>query len=240
MTRNNTFPFFLLFISQFVFSQNEKLINGKIVVKDAFPQGVHVINLSNEAETITNSNGEFSILVQPDDLLVFSAIHLDYMRKIVEGKDYDSGLLILEMTSRINALDEVEVKNNSGMNAVALGILSKPAKSYTPAERRLNAAIGSPIDALINMLSGRTEMMKDGVEIEKKEFLLEKLDGLYSDEFYLENLGIGKEKIKGFHYYVIEDKRFSEALDSKNKTLATFLMIEMAARYNLLNENEEK
>lgn len=227
---------FLILISQLAFSQKEKMIQGKIIVKNAKMSDIHVINLTNDKETITNAEGEFSILVKPDDLLVFSAVHLDYMRKIVEEQHYNSATMVIEMTSRINKLDEVVVKNHSDINAVALGILSKPAKSYTPAERRLYGATSSPIDALINMLTGRTKMLEDGVEIEKKEFLLEKLDGLYEEEFYLQDLGIEKEKIKGFHYYLVEDSRFSEALDTKDKALATFLIIEMATKYNILNE----
>jgi len=235
MKRSNILSF-LIFAAQFAFCQQEKLINGKITVKDAKVSDIYVINLTNDKETLTNSKGEFSILVSADDLLVFSADYLDYMRKIVEQEDYDSASIVVEMTSKINKLDEVVVKNYASVNAVALGILSKPAKSYTPAERRLYGATSSPIDALINLLTGRTKMLKDGVEIEKKEFLLEKLDGLYTDEFYLEELGIEKEQIKGFHYYIVEDSRFSEALDAKNKTLATFLIIEIAQKYNLLNE----
>lgn len=234
--KRNSILFFLVFISQFSFSQQEKIINGKVIVKDAKVSEIHVINLTNDKETLTNNKGEFSILVRPEDLLVFSAGHLDYMRKIVEQEAYDLGSLIVEMTSKINKLDEVVVKNYSGVNAVALGILSKPAKEYTPAERRLYSATSSPIDALINLLTGRTKMLEDGVEIEKREFLLEKLDGLYTDIFYMEELGIEKERIKGFYYFLVEDSRFAEALDAKNKTLATFLIIEIATKYNLLNE----
>jgi len=235
MKRSNLL-FFLIFISQLSFSQQEKIINGKVIVKDAKASEIHVINLTNDKETLTNNKGEFSILVRPDDLLVFSVGHLDYMRKIVEQGHYDSASLVVEMTSKINKLDEVVVKNYASVNTVALGILSKPAKSYTPAERRLYGATSSPIDALINLLTGRTKMLEDGVEIEKREFLLEKLEGLYTDEFYSEELGIEKERIKGFHYFLVEDSRFAEALDAKNKTLATFLIIEIATKYNLLNE----
>ena len=113
MKSNSTFPIFLIFITQFVFSQSEKLLHGKILIKDATPQGVHIINLMNEKETVSDSKGAFSIVAKPDDLLVFSANHLDYMRKIIETSDYDSAVLQIEMTSKINELDEVEVKNYS-------------------------------------------------------------------------------------------------------------------------------
>lgn len=234
--KSSSILFFLVFVVQIAFSQEGKNISGKIIVKDAMVNDIHVINLTKDKETITNNQGEFTILVSPDDLLVFSAGHLDYMRKIVEQEDYEKGVLVVEMTSKINALDEVEVKNYSNINAVALGILSKPAKEYTPAERRLFGATSSPIDALINLISGRTKMLEKGVAIEKREFLLEHLEGLYSDEFYLKNLNIEKENIKGFHYFLVEDTRFAAALQSKDKTLASFLLIEIAAKYNSINE----
>ena len=181
MKSNSTFPIFLFFIAQFVFSQNEKLLNGKIVVKDATPQGVHIINLMNEKETLSDSKGAFSIEAKPDDLLVFSANHLDYMRKIIETSDYYSAVLQIEMTSKINELDEVEVKNYSHLNAESLGI-TNGVKTYTPAERKLKTAgdfkpihllgiLGGslPVDPILNAINGRTKRLKEEIKIEKKE-----------------------------------------------------------------------
>lgn len=237
MKRNITYFTFLFFLSQFVFSQNEKVINGRIIVKDATPMGVHIINLVNEKEAISDSNGNFSILAKTDDVLVFSAENLDFQRKIVDEHEYAMSSLTMEMTSKVNKLDEVEIVK---FDAVKLGILSKPVKEYTPAERRLNAATSGPLDILLNAFSGRTKMFKNGVEIEKKEFLLEHLNGLYPDSFYTDSLKIAKENIKGFHYYLAEDSRFADALNSKDITKATFLIVDMAREYNLLKNNGQK
>src|SRR6478609_7752493 len=98
MTSKNIFLLLLLFIVQFVFAQKEKWIQGKIIVKDATPQGVHIINLVNEKETISNEKGEFNIEAKTDDLLVFSSKHLDYQRKIIEDNDYKSASISIEMT----------------------------------------------------------------------------------------------------------------------------------------------
>lgn len=249
--RNRIFLFFLL-ISQFAFSQEEKLIKGRIVVKDAMVEGVRVVNLVSEKEVMTNNKGEFSIWVKPEDLLVFSAVHLDYMRKFIEIEDYNSPLLIIEMTSKVNQLDEVEVRDFSRINAVSLGILSKPAKVYTPAERRLQTATGLypsanvgtmmggsvGLDPLLNWISGRTSMLKKEIEVEQKEFLLQKVGNLFEDDYYTEKLKIKKESIKAFQYYVIYDERFIEALNSKNKVLATFLIGGLALQFNKLSNEK--
>ena len=77
------------------------------------------------------------------------------------------------MTSKITQLDEVKVQK-SNIDAVSLGILTKPGKVYTPAERRLKTATGLyasanagtmmggsvGLDPLINWISGRTALLK--------------------------------------------------------------------------------
>ena len=171
---------FFLLITNFVFAQKTTKINGKVVVADAKPSGVHVINLNTEQEVVSDENGNFLIEVHVDDLLVFSASHLDYMRKIIEQEDIDKGVLSVKMTSNSTMLDEVEITNYSNINAVSLGILSKPAKKYTVAERRLYGATSSPLDGLLNSISGRTDMLTDDIETEKKEFALNSLVDLYT------------------------------------------------------------
>lgn len=226
----------LLFIQSIVFAQNKIMLKGTVIVPDAKPSGVHVINLNTEQEVVSDENGLFSIEVHVDDLLVFSASHLDYMRKIVEEDDFKKGTIKVEMTSKSTMLEEVEIKNYSRINAVSLGILAKPAKKYTVAQRRLYGATSSPLDGLINLLSGRTSMLKDGIEIEKKQFALEALEGRYTVAFYTETLKIPEDEIAGFHYFIVEDHKLKEALKGKNSFLVTFLMIKLASDYKAIRD----
>jgi len=240
-------------MSTFLFAQKPKLIQGKIIVKDAPVQGIIVLNLVSEKETVTNSKGEFSILANIDDLLVFSRSNLDGQRKIIEEEDYDSGAIIIEMTSKINQLAEVEVINYSRINAVSLGILQRPAKTYTPAERRLKTAtsldpsvnagtmMGGSIslDPLLNWISGRTKLLKTELVVERNELALAKLSDLYEDEYYTEKLKIPSENIRAFQYYCIGDSKFVESLNAKNKYMPNFLIGMLAIEYKSLLENEK-
>lgn len=252
MRNNSTLPFFLLFVTQFVFSQNEKLLDGNILVKDATPQGVHIINLMNEKETVSDSKGAFSILAKPDDLLVFSASHLDYMRKIVETSDYNSDQITVDMTSKINQLDEVEVKNYSHINAESLGI-TNGVKTYTPAERKLQTAgdfkpihllgiLGGslPLDPILNAINGRTKRLKEEIKIEKKEQYLSKLDVLYDADFYTQKLKINADFVDGFKYYLLENDSFIATLDKSNDVEIIFSMSQLSAEYNNLISDEKK
>ena len=218
----------------------EKLLHGKIVVESGHVGGVTVINLVNEKTAISDGNGEFFILAKAEDLLVFSSVNLEYYRRIIEDEDLEAEVLTIKMTAKITELEEVIVNKHPEINAVSLGISPKGIKHYTPAERRLYTASSTPIDALLNLMSGRTEMLKKGIEVEKKERLLVKIDALFEDDYYTDTLKIPSDYIKGFQYYCIEDLKLAASLGSKNKTMTMFLIVPLAEKYNeiIANENE--
>lgn len=227
---------FFLLINAFVFAQKSVKIKGTIRVNDAKTSDVHIINLTTEEETISDLNGFFEIEVHVDDLLVFSANHLDYMRKIIEEEQVKNGTITVEMTSKSMHLDEVEVVNYNRINAVSLGILSKPAKKYTVAERRLYGATSSPLDGLLNAISGRTAMLKDGIEVEKKSFALKSLEARYPESFYTQTLKIPVAEIGGFHYFAVEDSKLQEALKGNNAFLVSFIMIKLGSDYKAIRD----
>ncbi|MDD3004862.1 hypothetical protein [Flavobacterium sp.] len=231
------FGFFLIF-STIISAQNRVQILGVILVKDAKPSDVRVVNLNSEREVFSDEKGHFTIEVQEDDVLVFNAPHLDFMRKMVEGEHLKSGKIEVLMTSTQIVLDEVEIVNYNRINAVSLGILSKPAKKYTPAERRLYGATSSPFDGLINSLSGRTKMLTNDVDTEKKQFALYELDKRYTDDFYIQTLKINPDDIGSFKYYVVEDSKFREALKGKNPFRVTFLMINLALEFKKIRNEK--
>jgi hypothetical protein len=227
-------------LCQIAFGQTtgEKIIHGKIVVESGFVAGVTIINLVNEKSTVSDSNGEFFILAKAEDLLVFSSINLEYQRRIIEQDDLKSDLIIIKMTAKITELEEVIVNKHPEINAVSLGISAKGIKKYTPAERRLHTALSTPGDALLNLMSGRTAMLKKEIEVEKKERLLVLFDYLFEDDFFTQTLKIPADYVKGFQYYCVEDGRISEVLNSKNKTKIEFLIVPLAAKFNKILTEE--
>lgn len=252
MSHKTTLQFLFVFITQFVFSQNEKLLHGKISIKDATPLGVRIINLMNEKEAVSDANGTFLIMAKPDDLLVFSANHADYMRKIIELADYDSGQIKIELTSKVTQLDEVQVVDYSHINAENLGI-TNGVKTYTPAERKLKTAgdfkpihllgiLGGtlPLDPILNAINGKTKRLKEEIKIEKKEMYLSKLEGLYEDSFYAEKLKIHPDYVDGFKYYLIENDAFISILKAGDVTQISFSISQLSVHYNNLIFSNEK
>ncbi|MBA4277735.1 MAG: hypothetical protein C0430_13310 [Flavobacterium sp.] len=232
--------FFLFVFCQVTFCQTngEKLLHGKIVVDSGNVGGVTIINLVNEKTTISDGNGEFFILAKAEDLLVFSSVNLEYYRRIIEEEDLKTAVLTIKMTAKITELEEVIVNKHPEINAVSLGISAKGIKHYTPAERKLYTANSTPVDALLNLMSGRTAMLKKNLEVEKKERLLAYIGALFDDEYYTSTLRIPANYIKGFQYYCIEKEEFAASVRSKNKTTIKLLIVSLAKTYNKIIADE--
>jgi len=235
-----TFLIAFLFSVQFSVGQKavDRIFYGKIVTDTIAVESVNILNTRTGITTISDQKGLFHIQAKVGDALVLSAVNLDTRRKIIKDEDLNSNLIIVKMASKITELNEVNVNENSQINAVNLGIIPAGQKKYTPAESKLYTAQSGILDPLLNKISGRTTMLKKEVQVERNEKLLLKLDGLYEDQFYIETLKIPQIYIKGFQYYIIEDPDFVRSLEAKNKTLMLFYIKKLALNYSEIISNE--
>src|SRR5574343_84474 len=77
------FLFFLFLFPIFVFSQNDSIVNGKIVSNANEVEGILVKNISNNQEVVTQRGGYFSIFGKTNDTLMFAA-RRDRLRQVIE------------------------------------------------------------------------------------------------------------------------------------------------------------
>jgi hypothetical protein len=205
-------------------------LKGKLVCSIKNLSDVNVTNLRSETTTVS-INGDYSMFVKVGDTIQFSSIQIETKKVIIQESDLAKSLFASSLEPKVIPLDEVEIKEYKNINAVSLGILDKPAKKYTVAERRLYAASSSPLDGLLNAISGRTDLLKKELEVEKKEMLLKKIEYQFDPEYFTNNLKIPQEYVKGFWYYAIEEPRLVNEINSKNKSMAKFIFAELATKY---------
>ncbi|PWA04162.1 hypothetical protein [Flavobacterium psychrotolerans] len=236
MFKNILFYFFYFVIIQNSFSQTDKLISGTILANNIALKGINIINIVNKSETKSDENGKIKILCKPNDLLVTTSSNFELIRKTIDVSEYNSGEIIIEMTPKANELDEVTILKYSKINAADLGILVKSAKKYTPAERRLYAASGG-ISGIINSLNGNIKILKKDIEIEKQHNIKDNLTTFFSDDFYINQLKIPKDYIRGFQYFSIEDDDFKQMMLSKEKNLIAFKLEQLAEIYKILQKD---
>lgn len=242
MIKNNTLLLIILLLSQMAIGQigAEKVIRGKISVDSVAVEGVNIANSSNGKTTASDRNGFFSIFAKEGDVLVFSAVNLETLRKKISKQDLMSDVIQVRMTAVNIALKEIVINEHPEITAENLGIIPYGQKKYTPAERKLyTATSGGGIDGLLNMISGRKAMLKKEILVEKKEQSLARIDALFEDKYYIETLKIPADYINGFQYYCVEDAGFVSALKAKNKTLTMFLIVGLADKYKQIIENEK-
>ncbi|WP_276378589.1 carboxypeptidase-like regulatory domain-containing protein [Flavobacterium sp. H4147] len=242
MRQNNTLYIILfLFFVQIFFGQNavSKQITGQIYEKSTSVDGVNIINNTTQVSTISDSEGKFTIAANEGDVLVFSAVNLEPLKRRISVEDLNTTVLVIKMTAKEIELKEVVVNDNMGITAENLGIVPRGQKTYTPAERKVYAATSTSVDKVLNAISGRTSMLKKEINVEKKEMLFKKLEYLFDENYYTERLKIPADDIKGFQLYCVDDAEFAVSLNTKNKTMSMFLITDLARKYLIILENEK-
>lgn len=240
---------FVLFATKVVAQEVvPSVLNGKVSANMSNLEGVYIVNLKTEKTTVTEEAGYFSISAKVGDTLLFSAVQFK-SRKIALTKEYfENELFLVKMEPIVNKLKEVIIRRYDNINAVALGIIPKGQKTYTPAERKLKTATsldatanagsmaGGSIsaDPLLNALSGRSAMLKKELAVEKKEFYMALLEEMFDTNHFVNKLKIPVAYVKGFEYFAVENDKFTKILNLKNKTTVEFLLGELATKYNEL------
>lgn len=247
--------FLIVALSQTGWSQiqDNAVINGRITSNTNDLEGVYVVNTETEVMTITDTSGAFSIAAKPGQMLVFSSIQFKENRVLLTPENFSDINFTVKLNMVMHQLQEVIVRNYSGINAVSLGIIPGDQKTYTEAERKLHTATalnptanagtmaGGSIsaDPLLNFFSGRTAMLKKEVTVEKKEFFMKLLERMFTLEHFIDRLKIPAEYVKGFEYYAVENDKFTAILNSKNKTSTEFLLGELAVKYKEIIASEK-
>ena len=234
---------FLLLILGSITTVNAQFLNGKIVANYKDLEGITVVNTSQKIRIATEKNGFFSIKASVNDSIMVSAVQFEGVTLVLKKDDFDKPLFFIRLNLQTNYIEEVDVlKDKDGFKA---GVLSKKAKTFTPAERKLNTAsnmyptanVGSMtggslgLDPLFNWISGRTKRLKQEVNVEEKELALEKINYLFEEVYFTKTLKIPEDKLEGFLYYIVEDAEFKKALKVKNKTMTKFLLVDLSKNY---------
>mgnify|MGYP003583479061 CR=1 FL=1 len=95
------------FTYQLSISQTEKLLQGKVLSQKIPLNKVEVINKTAKTSTRTNELGEFSILVRPQDSVLFFSKDYFFGRLKISQENIDKNNIIVNMILRPEELNEV-------------------------------------------------------------------------------------------------------------------------------------
>src|SRR5690554_2508869 len=235
--------FFLFFFPIWCFSQD--VIKGKIKTETPEVSGILVVNLTHQNETRTDGFGRFSIKAEEGDLLIISAPHIHKKRHLVEKEDFQK-----ELEIKIEALPiEIEVVEivRSDITSESLGLVPEGQKRYTPAERRLITTQNEQhLGALLNLISGRTKMLKALVEMEREDHRVTYLSDRFPDDYFVETLNIHPDNVMEFKYFAlyeilkdIKNKQKGLYFDQLSKNDLELLLIPLSEMY-LARKNQTR
>ncbi|MCF7560547.1 carboxypeptidase-like regulatory domain-containing protein [Sabulilitoribacter multivorans] len=216
-------------------------ISGKVESKTDV-ENIHVINTTAKFFTVTNKSGDFNITAKLNDTIVFSSIQHKPKEVIISKQIISTKVIYVYLEELINELDEVlvgkiltgdllsDINNTEGdppINFYDVGIPGYKGKPATQSERRLaEAGIfkpqmllgllggGIPLNPILNGISGRTKMLKNRVDVEEREALMQRIRiRLSKDFFYMYPL---HEDLKmDFFYFCADDENFLKACKNK-------------------------
>ncbi len=243
-----------------VFSQSIE-INGRIISESNI-ENIHVINKTKQLFTTSNKEGNFTINVSLNDTLQFSSIQHKTRLVTINELIIANKNILVNLEAQVNELDEVlvgkiltgdlmsDIKNVEGnppINFYDLGIPGYTGKIATQSERRLSEAGefkpkmlvgillgGGSLDPIINGLSGRTKMLKNRVEIETKEGLMQSIKARLGKDFLASN-PLEDNEVADFFYFCTDDANFIK--HCKNQTDFQILIF-LRMKYRQYQENK--
>ncbi|MBO9583329.1 MAG: hypothetical protein J7574_04145 [Flavobacterium sp.] len=100
-----------IFTYQISVSQNEKVLNGKVLSQNIPLSKVEVINKTAKISTRTNTLGEFSILVRSNDSVLFFSKDYFFKRLKISQENIDQNNIVVNMILKPEELEEVLITN---------------------------------------------------------------------------------------------------------------------------------
>lgn len=223
--------FFVLLGTLNGFAQKKNIL-GKVVAKTRDLEGIYVKNTSLNTSALTEKGGYFSIEANPNDTLIFSAVHLIGREKVLSYADMNKSIVFVPMEYAENLLDEIIIDRRVTTESLGLG----GARKLTPAQRRLHRATTSsggiiPVDAIVNAISGRTKMLKKAVELEEEYLFVHQLLNKFPIEFYLDKLKIPEQYYMAFGYFLAQDPIIITSYQTVDITQLNLMYTEKATEF---------
>ena len=238
----------ILFGAHLNFSQtieNYKLFTGEVVSDTLNISGLHVINKTSGAKSITDKVGVFKIGVKKNDTIVISSIQTKTKVIIVNSKIFNQDLITIYLEPFVNELENVEVRphnltgnifndmNNSGVkNDINFSDVGIPGFKGKRAEKivykndmqillnvLLLPVMPLDIEGVYKQLSGYYEVVKKGRILDKKYNSVTAIIEFYGLNFFIKNYNLENSEVYEFVVGAMENSDIEENYRLSNHSL---------------------
>ena len=234
-------------------------LSGQIIANGDL-EGIHVINKSAYRYSTTDQNGFFTIEGGLSDSLYFSSIQYIPKTIVLSTQNIDTKSITVTLSESINALDEVligtlltgdlnsDIGNSDAKRPIDfydLGIPGYTGPRMNLTERRLYDAdhsvlytgLGLNVNKLLNMITGRTKMLKKHVKLDRDQQTISRIKEVIAPLFFI-NHELEKEKRMEFYYFCADAPDFQERCRGKSAVeILEFLEVQLEA-FKIANLSE--
>ncbi|WP_291869471.1 carboxypeptidase-like regulatory domain-containing protein [Maribacter sp.] len=211
MKKTLTILAFLIVAISFAQDNSRTILRGKVLYRDISVPNENVINSTSERATITNDNGEFSILVKQGDELVFTAINYQLMVVTITAEILKKNRLVVEVKEKVTELEEVIVTPEDQERFLAMKNEKFKEIEYeidrsTEVE---NVAMAREVRGMqdgLNFVNIFRAMFKSSEKNKEDESapklkVSQVLRQVYDDQFFVSDLKLPQDKINEFLFY---------------------------------------
>lgn len=223
-----------------VFSQKPvfKTFYGEMVHDSLDVSGIHVINKTSGATTITNSKGKFKVGAKQNDTLIFSAVQIKLQSLILTKEIFEQEEVKIYVEPFVNQLTEVVVKphdlsgdltadvQNSDvtlpLNFHDVGIpgfRGEREEVIAPAIPYFGLGIAVDVEALYKHLSGYYKSLKKKRKLDKKYLVISDLISFYGVVYLMEVYSISEDQVYQFVLGACENSSIQRDFIAKDHAL---------------------
>mgnify|MGYP006137942845 CR=1 FL=1 len=241
-------------------TQAQKVELSGQIISNGELEGIHVINKSSYRYTTTDQNGLFIIEGKLSDSLYFSSIQYIPKTIIVSAAQMNSKSITVTLSESINALDEVfigtiltgdlnsDITNSDAERPIDfydLGIPGYTGPRLNLAERRLFEADAGPLftglglnfSKLLNMMSGRTKMLKKHVALDKNKEGVQRIKDIVGPLFFTTH-ELEKNKRTEFYYFCADAPDFKDRCLGRSEVEVLEYLEEKLKKFKAANLSE--
>ena len=254
MKKTKTLFSLVTLFSLFLLQAQRTDIEGILIANDDV-EGIHVLNKTASKFTISDSEGNFTILAKATDTLLISSLIYQNKELIITEENVANGSIKIQLEENVNALDKVvvgkiltgslqsDLENSDAkteINFYDLGIPGNVKLPLTQNEKKLHDADGGSwghlglgfgvnFHKLLNIISGRTKKLKNIVELDDRDKCIKKLRSDY-ESIIFENDSLPKNLRDEYFLFSQEDENFLTLCKEDNDMkLLEFLQLKLKA-----------
>ncbi|PKA82293.1 carboxypeptidase-like protein [Ulvibacter sp. MAR_2010_11] len=235
----------------------EQLLHGNIT-NDKEVEGIHIMNKTTQYNSVTDENGNFSIIVNKQDTIYISSVNYVPDRIVISEEIYEKGLLIITLEELVNQLDEVylgpnltgnivtdlkNIKTEKPLNFDDVGIegfKGEPEEKIVPMVPYVGLATAVDLEAMYKHLSGYFRKLRLKREWEGENRIVAQIINKYTDRFFEEAFHIPNNRLYDFLLFCIETTDLKKDFENENYALVLQIFQEQGEIYvERFSEKEE-